>query len=238
MLAKIKSCCLSAFLLLGLIVAPGCTSGRTGILDKLPGPVVHVASIRTSRPHFTLPKIGLPHWTPPKDAGPQHSAGVPRSWRPRVHERAWTAIVIHHSATQNGGAKAFNEYHVKNRGWDELGYHFVIGNGTDTSNGLVEVGPRWRKQKHGAHCKTPDNYYNEHGIGICLVGDFNQQYPSRKQMRSLEKLVSFLMQRYNIPVERVHGHGELGHTRCPGRHMSISSFRARMDRKVRLASSR
>ena len=48
------------------------------------------------------------------------------------------AIVIHHSATDRGGAKAFDEYHRKKNGWDELGYHFVIGNGTDTPDGCAD----------------------------------------------------------------------------------------------------
>ena len=77
-------------------------------------------------------------------------------------------------------------------GWDELGYHFVIGNGRGTPDGMIEVGSRWHKQKHGAHCKTPDNYFNNHGIGICLVGDFTKRRPSAAQMASLEQLVRFL----------------------------------------------
>ena len=67
--------------------------------------------------------------------------------------------------------------HRRDNQWDELGYHFVIGNGTHTGDGQVEVGSRWGKQKHGAHCKTPDNYYNDHGIGICLVGNFENSNP-------------------------------------------------------------
>ncbi|MFQ5589758.1 MAG: peptidoglycan-binding protein, partial [Phycisphaerae bacterium] len=59
--------------------------------------------------------------------------------RGRISPR-WTTIVIHHSATETGGASLFDRFHRK-RGWDGLGYHFVIGNGTDTPDGLIEVGP-------------------------------------------------------------------------------------------------
>ena len=130
-------------------------------------------------------------------------------WEPagRKISPRWTTIVIHHSATAAGGAAEFDRYHRKANGWDELGYHFVIGNGTLTPDGYVEVGSRWHKQKHGAHCKTPGNYFNEHGIGVCLVGDFTRSRPTARQLASLQRLVSFLMDRCNIPASRVTTHG-------------------------------
>jgi len=140
----------------------------------------------------------------------------------------WRTIVIHHSATAVGGARSFDRGH-KSKGWDELGYHFVIGNGTDTPDGLVEVGSRWHKQKHGAHCKTPDNFYNEHGIGICLVGDFTKSRPTPRQMASLSRLVAFLTSRCGIPSDRVTTHGAVTHkTACPGRYFPTGYFRRTM----------
>ena len=157
---------------------------------------------------------------PPRSCPP---AWMPR-WRP-VSPR-WTSIVIHHSGTDRGGAKAFDRYHRDRNGWDELGYHFVIGNGSSTPDGYVEVGPRWHKQKHGAHCKTPGNYYNEHGIGICLVGNFNVTGPTRKQLASLDNLLRFLMERCGICPGQVTTHREItGRTDCPGRRFPIARIR-------------
>src|SRR5439155_15411047 len=73
---------------------------------------------------------------------PTYPAGVPREWVPNVTSRPWRWIVIHHSATPTGSAAKFDRDH-RAKGWDELGYHFVIGNGTETRNGQIEVGPRW-----------------------------------------------------------------------------------------------
>ncbi len=147
------------------------------------------------------------------------------TWYPRGRRISprWTSIVIHHSATANGGASAFDKYHREANGWDELGYHFVIGNGTHTSDGHIEVGSRWHKQKHGAHCKTPDNYYNNHGIGICLVGNFERTSPTAKQMAALIRLTRFLADRCHIPAYRVTTHSCVNHkTRCPGRYFSLA----------------
>jgi len=156
-----------------------------------------------------------------------------REWYPsrrRISSR-WTTIVIHHSATDSGGARRFDRYHRKSNGWDELGYHFVIGNGTDTPDGYVEVGSRWHKQKHGAHCKTRGNYHNEHGIGICLVGHFNKTRPTPRQMASLRELVSFLSATCNIPIKRVTTHKAVyPKTQCPGRNFNIAGLRRSLRR--------
>lgn len=158
-------------------------------------------------------------------------------WQPnRRISRRWKTIVVHHSATHKGGAKAFDKFHRK-KGWDELGYHFVIGNGTDTPDGFVEVGSRWKKQKHGAHCKTPDNYYNDHGIGICLVGDFTRTRPTRRQIASLERLTRFLTRQCRIGASQVTTHRDVTHkTACPGNRFSVASLRRALASPVAAAS--
>lgn len=145
----------------------------------------------------------------------------PESWTPEsgIESSRWTRIVVHHSATDSGNAKIFDSFH-RSKGWDELGYHFVIGNGTKSGDGEVEVGSRWTKQKHGAHCKTPKNYHNNHGIGICLVGNFENSEPTPKQIESLRKLVTFLQKECSITSEHVQTHGEIVHTECSGKHLS------------------
>lgn len=148
----------------------------------------------------------------------------PKEWVPTAQPRQWKWIIIHHSATTRGGAVAFDKMH-KAKGWDELGYHFVIGNGTDTKDGLIEVGSRWPKQKWGAHAKTADNRYNDYGIGICLVGNFDIDRPTAAQMQSVSKLVAYLMKTYKIPASNVLGHGETKATDCPGKNMSIATVR-------------
>jgi hypothetical protein len=150
--------------------------------------------------------------------------------------RQWKYIVIHHSATDSGNATEFDAAH-RERGWDGLGYHFVIDNGEGGANGLVEVGPRWRIQKWGAHTgKTPDNEYNNHGIGICLVGDLSHHLPSAAQLESMRRLVSYLMAKYDIPAHNVIGHRDAPgtSTECPGDKLHAyihSTFRTQLSRR-------
>jgi len=139
--------------------------------------------------------------------------------------RPWQWIVLHHSAMPDGNLAAYDRIHREDRGWDECGYHFVIGNGSLSRDGQIEVGTRWTKQKHGAHCKVPHHEeYNQLGIGICLVGNFENGRPSAAQIASARALVALLRYWFKIPRSHIRGHGQLAnypghhHTLCPGAH--------------------
>jgi hypothetical protein len=202
-----------------LWTAVGCQQlKRDSVLEKLPPPPFRVFTAAPDQPAAS-PRSG---------PAPQLARAEP-GWIPARASDRWQCIVIHHSATRTGNAAEFGLMH-RNRGWDELGYHFVIGNGTGSGDGEVEVGPRWRKQKHGAHAKTPDNWYNEHGIGICLVGNFDLTRPSDRQMAALARLVSFLQGYFGLDPRRVYGHGDLKSTDCPGRFFSFGDLNARLQR--------
>jgi N-acetyl-anhydromuramyl-L-alanine amidase AmpD len=217
----------------GVALSLGLALGAVGCASNKPQepPPLMVAALPA--PNFDGPDLAEPAPAPVaipkvKPALPSPApaiAGVPREWVPQAQANHWQWIVIHHSATATGGAAAFDKEH-KAKGWDELGYHFVIGNGTDTRDGQIEVGPRWPRQKWGAHAKTPDNRFNDFGIGICLVGNFDNTRPTAEQMKSLSRLVAYLMRTYRIPAERVVGHGDTGKaTDCPGRLMNVAQVR-------------
>ncbi|HSV27688.1 MAG TPA: peptidoglycan recognition family protein, partial [Sedimentisphaerales bacterium] len=149
---------------------------------------------------------------PPPQAARVPFAAIPSNWIPPASlERRgrWEGIVIHHSATASGNAAVLDRLH-KDRGWDGLGYAFVITNGDGGPDGMVEVGWRWTQQREGAHARVSGdhaNYWNERTIGICLVGNFELTRPTEAQYESLARLVSFLQARYNIPTSKIRGHG-------------------------------
>jgi hypothetical protein len=209
-----------------ITVGAGCAASKrtsysypTPIFDTRPQSVPRrVATVRRPQP--------LPPPPPPIIQPPPATAYSEPGWEPGSSTRRWTDIVLHHSASKSGNARVFDDYHRNVRKWNELGYHFVIGNGSQSGDGQVEVGPRWHKQKHGAHCKTADNHYNDHGIGICLVGDFESRRPTPAQLASLDRLLRFLTQRFGISPAHIRGHrGVTGKTACPGRYFPLESVR-------------
>ena len=175
---------------------------------------------------------------PPRVVNPKKSPGsayrnVPGNWLPPSQlEKKWTAVVIHHSATENGNAAIFDKWHREGKHWEGIGYDFVIGNGSNSGDGQVEVTFRWRKQIPGAHCKTANNWANRNGVGICLVGNFNRTVPTKQQMQSHLKLIRFLQQRYGIPKSRIYGHKTTpgaGVTECPGRKFPMARLKSMLD---------
>jgi hypothetical protein len=226
--------------LLSALTGFGCQTNSPSSASAYPAPSFDAPHMLQSAPRPTyavlppptqyvpLPPPRMANLAPAPARTPHFVASVvgPAAWVPPVAPRPWRWIIIHHSATPTGGAAKFDIEH-KAKGWDELGYDFVVGNGTDTGLGQVEVGPRWTKQKIGAHAKTPDNRYNEYGIGICLVGNYDVDHPNPKQIEALDRLVAYLMVTYHIPPDHILGHGMTKPTDCPGRFVSIPSIRAK-----------
>src|SRR5437773_2827486 len=143
----------------------------------------------------------------------------------------WQMIVVHNSGTRQGNARVFDYYHRHVRHMQNgLAYHFVIGNGTSTGNGQIEVGDRWRRQINGGHVHS-DNL-NNIALGICLVGDFNRDQPSRAQLECCEELIRYLRQRCGKIGSRymiVKPHRDVNPPRwatdCPGDAFPYSWFR-------------
>jgi N-acetylmuramoyl-L-alanine amidase len=133
----------------------------------------------------------------------------------------WTRITVHHSAkTTNeiGGTsrasavdalQKIQRVHVEERGFGDIGYHFLID-----GEGRVWAGRNMVWQ--GAHSSGANNVAN---IGICLLGDFDRERPDAPALAALERLVDALAKRHRIPRSRVYGHQELRATECPGRFL-------------------
>jgi hypothetical protein len=220
---------LAALAAIALLALAGCAGPESRALAALPAPVFH----EPPTDWISAGPGGRPATAPDSQRSVEQ---IEAGWRNHVvPDRAWRWIVIHHSGpSAKGNAFEFDKLHrAPPRNWDELGYHFVIGNGTGSGDGQVEVGSRWLKQKHGAHCATPSHQFNDFGVGVCLVGDFEtaSNRPSLAQWASLVALCRFLCREYDIRPDHILGHrdaqaaeGEVN-TECPGKNMDLKALR-------------
>ena len=142
--------------------------------------------------------------------------------RANVRKGRWRSIVIHNSESRQGNARAFDYYHRHVRHMvNGLAYHFVVGNGTSSGDGQIEIGNRWTRQIQGGHVHS--DYLNNIAIGICLVGDFNRDLPTNRQLEATVELVRYLRVRVG-KIDRkwaiVKAHREINPPRwptdCPG----------------------
>lgn len=110
------------------------------------------------------------------------------------------------------------------RGMIDIAYHFAI----DRAGRAWQL--RWLKYE-GQHVRMSADKkirWNEHNIGIVMLGDFNLQNPSQQQFDRLCAMVNLVRGKYkNIPASRVSMHGELVQTDCPGRSLRPHIITAR-----------
>lgn len=144
------------------------------------------------------------------------------NWRPSTKERDWKYIVLHHTASNTGSVESIHESHLKRKDangnpWLGIGYHFVIGNGSGMTDGEIEPTFRWKQQMQGAHAGSSDPIYNQQGIGIVLVGNFENQPPTAKQLIALKDLVRTLKTNYRVSAQNIIGHKDVRATECPGK---------------------
>jgi len=120
--------------------------------------------------------------------------------------RSINKIIVHCAATtpkMDIGVKEIRVWHVEERGWSDIGYHYVI-----RKNGTVEVGRPI--QRIGSHCRGQ----NSGSIGICYVGGHGGlDDRTEEQKCSLIDLIMTL--RHDHGDLTVHGHSEFSAKTCP-----------------------
>jgi N-acetylmuramoyl-L-alanine amidase len=128
-------------------------------------------------------------------------------------------IVVHHSLTKSGSAKAYAEYHINTNGWPGIGYHFHIG-----KDGIVD----WTNELEVKSYHVGNS--NRSSVGIVLTGDFRVEKPTKEQMTSLIALIRFLQKLLNVPTSNVKGHSEMpGYSWKPCPCIDMNELRKNVD---------
>jgi len=129
-----------------------------------------------------------------------------------VGKRKVTKLIVHCSDSTFGDVDVIRSWH-KEKGWRDVGYHYVIINGFVTGDMEYDpeqdgnIQPGRGCNEIGAHCKG----HNKDSIGICLIGV--RQF-TEAQFRSLEMLIFELLNIY--PDAAVFAHNEFNqHKTCP-----------------------
>ena len=105
----------------------------------------------------------------------------------------WSYIVIHHSAGEYGNIEFLQKVHRERQSRDlidAIPYHYIIGNGKGLGVGVVKSD--WRKSWHiwGMYVSRHNKDRNFRGLGICLIGNFENHGASDMQYRCKLALIS------------------------------------------------
>ena len=119
-------------------------------------------------------------------------------------------IIIHCTATPEGrdvSRKEVRQWHTKERGWSDIGYHFLV-----LLDGSVEEGRPL--ERTGAHTKG----HNWDSIGIAYVGGLDSEMNSKDTRNDKQKdsLVDLLCQLKDAYGGVIYGHNNYSTKACPG----------------------
>lgn len=152
--------------------------------------------------------------------------------------RAIGHFVVHHSAGAAGNVKEFDILH-RSRGFSEIGYHALIGNGRGADDGEIQYGRPSSRDGAGVWGN------NRRKLHVVLVGNFEQGHsgytgpPSHKQINSLKVLLMDWARKFRTPAggkPKLVSHKEIalpGHgTLCPGNQFPMAELRDWWEREV------
>ena len=154
-------------------------------------------------------------------------------------------IAVHHTSRTYDTPGYVRLRHIFKRDWDDIGYHYMIGNGKAlmgaqafplgmldgilyTKDGKLYKG---RDEKlEGAHVYG----HNKNSLAVCLIGDLDVNKPTEKQIDTLINFLAEKAREYKLPAERILGHGEFsGATKsCPGKNVDMDYVRAQVAERL------
>ncbi|XP_052231306.1 peptidoglycan-recognition protein SC2-like isoform X2 [Dreissena polymorpha] len=125
-----------------------------------------------------------------------------------------SVVFIHHTAmsechTQDACAeemRVIQRFHQVDRGWDDIGYNFLIG-----QDGRAYEGRAW--DRIGAHTKG----WNDVAIAFSIMGDFSNKLPNAAALDAVKAMIDLGIKLGKItPNYKLYGHRDAGTTECPG----------------------
>jgi hypothetical protein len=156
-----------------------------------------------------------------------------------TYAKSVKAVVVHHTAGGNDYTqadvpkkiRADYAYHVKARGWSDLGYNVVV----DKFGGI------WEGRAGGLDRAVIGSHaagFNTGTLGVSLLGDMTKAAPTAATVAAMSRVAAFAgatwqfdptttvrltsggSPRYargtTVTLGRVHGHKDTGRTACPG----------------------
>ncbi len=177
----------------------------------------------TTHPPTTTTTTATPTTTtsPPTTATPAATLTInPRSaWdasqpvEPRLvpHSGPLRYLTVHHAGDQSGvtGPERFRSwqaFHIDDRGWGDLAYHFIIG-----IDGTVYAARDIAYRGDTATTYDPDTHFL-----VVVEGNFDSGAPTESQLERLPVLLAWAAASFAIPTGGIGGHLDYAVTTCPG----------------------
>ncbi|VTJ52864.1 N-acetylmuramoyl-L-alanine amidase [Marmota monax] len=142
---------------------------------------------------------------------------APYRGRPKPLQLPLGFLYVHHTYVPalpcttftgcSANMRSMQRFHQDTRGWDDIGYSFVVG-----SEGYVYEGRGWHWV--GAHTLG----HNSRGFGVAFVGNYTATLPTEAALRMVREVLPSCASRAGLlqPDYKLLGHRQLVATDCPG----------------------
>ncbi|XP_052227247.1 peptidoglycan-recognition protein SC2-like isoform X2 [Dreissena polymorpha] len=126
-------------------------------------------------------------------------------------------VFIHHTAMSECHTKdkcaeemrVIQRFHQVDRGWDDIGYNFLIG-----EDGRAYEGRAW--DRIGAHTLG----WNNVAIAFSIMGDYSHKLPNDAALDAVHAMIDCGIKLGKItPDYKLYGHRDAGNTECPGQQL-------------------
>lgn len=129
------------------------------------------------------------------------------------HSAGITSVVLHHTESPNqppaferSRLVGIQRYHIEDRGWGDIAYHYLIG-----PSGTIYEGRdvAWQGD-------SGTTYDLDGRLLVCLVGNFMEQMPERAAIQALVETVAAQLREHGLEPTDVVTHRMVAATDCPG----------------------
>jgi hypothetical protein len=123
----------------------------------------------------------------------------------------WQGIIVHHTVvldTPRVETEVIRLYHMAERGWQDIGYNFVVEKVYDRYYAIA-ARPLY---KSGSHSRGQNSTH----IGVAFVGNFMDEVPHHDQIQAGAELIAGLCSALDISTSEIYPHKHFSNTLCPG----------------------
>jgi hypothetical protein len=129
-----------------------------------------------------------------------------------------TSITLHHEGSarpllpgddpvqQLRNLQAWGE---RDRNWWDVPYHYLID-----LDGNIYEGRDWHYMGETNTTYDPSGHFL-----ISIIGNYNLQEPTQKQLNAIADLMAWAVKEFDVPVDSIKGHYQYAETGCPGKNL-------------------
>ena len=152
---------------------------------------------------------------PPAVAQSDSAGGA--AMRLRIPHRI-THVTLHHTGSPEplhphedpvAKLRGLQSWGASARNWWDVPYHYLLD-----LDGRVYEGRDWRYMGETNTTYDPGGHFL-----ISMIGNYERQEPSPKQLEAIADLMAWAVVKFDVPLERIGGHYNYAGTGCPGRHL-------------------